>query len=363
MSTSTENPVDYFKRKFLEASLLIMTALGLALILGIMAEIVGLFLPELDLKWRWLLLTVFVTASIGLGLWAFHLLVPPLALEKRAICRLLLNLRTGEFLPSVYYSFYDSQSFIEQAFRVMRDRQPLISEEIRQGLSARLGGRNIYDHCIEYLIYTWLRRDLIWSLSHGIPYETLEYRDFPEQLKQNVFLQSFSTLEPKDVVERGLSQVELQVPDSMNLVCIDNRQILLKGGCCQLLVSYRIGTPWPVQHMYISPGEPRLLETPINPFYLENLEAKLGELATVDFLLLFEAKFPNSRFRYLLNRKRIEEYMAWATTLALGFSRFFDFENLRDRAVSQTQRQLFDAVKSMDSKIDRLLEHRSCQTS
>jgi hypothetical protein len=221
--------------------------------------------------------------------------------------------------------------------------------------------KGIYDQCLEYLVYAWLKSETIRSISHQIPHKTLELKDFPERLKENVFLKAFPTIEPIDIVERALSQVWLEVPTDMRTKIDEDQhtgRIAFKGRYCDISVSYGIRGLWPVQSMRVSPGEPRLLETPINPFFLRDLEAKLSELATLDSMLIFEAKFHNSRLRYLLCRERTEQYMAWAIELVDGFANFFDFDGLRARAVAQTQRELFDIVKGLDSKIDRLMNKR-----
>jgi hypothetical protein len=284
MPETSENPIVHFKKKFLEASILVLTALVLAFIIGVMGETIGLFLPGLDPESRRLLLTGSVAISIGLGLLGFHLLVPPFTVKKNAICRLLLNSRTGEFLPSVYYSFYRAQSFLQQAARVLRDREPRLVEEIKQGLPKRPSEKNIYNQCVEYLVYAWLKSETIRSISHRIPHKTLELKEFPERLRENVFLKAFSTLEPMDIVEKALSQVWLEVPEDMRTNYHD-AGIAFKGRYCDISVSYGIRALWPIQSMHVSPG-PRLI--PVLPVTIRTAPW----LSNSTFLNLSESSSP-----------------------------------------------------------------------
>jgi hypothetical protein len=67
MPETTGNLIADFERKFLEASILVLTAFALALIIGLIGDAIGLFLPGLDPESKALLLTGSVAMLRGLS--------------------------------------------------------------------------------------------------------------------------------------------------------------------------------------------------------------------------------------------------------------------------------------------------------
>lgn len=353
--------------------LVIITAIAFAFLLNILASFftsivfAGMEFPRVE---RYIIALIILTFIIALLL--FKLLEPPTVIRKKSSCTILYNIEKGEILH--YPSDYWPQGLAHQAFDSLCNKEEKYKKNLKENLANlsreyREGKKwknpedldeykYIFSHFMEYLFIYWLNFKFL-SIMFGfmeknkISEKELKFENFPSNLKNNIFLSLFNTIEPK---ERALCQVlNLELPKCFKVEYISpqpipNRipdpnsgEMRLKWKYGDIFISF-YNTSWGFAtsaRAGPSPTSSELMGIPINPFFQDYTTKHLGEICHIGYMLEFRAEF-NSLKLLLCLKTRF--YAKIVEKTSEDFKEFFDVDKYAEKTKARQKEDALEKV-------------------
>lgn len=370
--------------------LVIITAIAFAFLLNILANFftnVVFIGMELTIKG-----VVYLISTIGVlilvALLLYKLLEPPTAIRKNSSCTMLYNIKKGYILhfPSDYWP----QGLARQAFESLYKKEEKYRKELKKNLANlsweyREGKKwenledlenykYIFSHFIEYLFIYWLNFRFLWIISdfikkNKISEKELKFASFSNNLKNNIFLSLFNTIEPKDISERGLCQVlDLELPEDFKIEYItpqpipnripepNSGEMSLKWKYGNISISFH-NTSWgftPDARAGPSPTSSELMGIPINPFSQDYVTKHLIEICSIQYIIDFRASFNSPK---LLLSSKARDYAEIVEKASEDFKEFFDIgryaEKTRVRQREEALEKLFEILEEIKSTVKK----------
>ncbi len=258
---------------------------------------------------------------------------------------------------------YLPQKMAWQAFQRFKEKYPDIAKNrISEGIPPDITKKHILTELLEYLIVLNLKENLSGFDKRGLmPDKTIV--KLPNQLENNSFISFFRSLEPKDMVDRGMSQLELNLPKDVEIkywspVPIEGLipdfntfKIGFVGKYCEIYLIGRCTSLWHIQSMSSGPA-PIFEGVYVRPYFQEELIKNLSNLWRITFYISVEAKFKLRTYLF-----PPLAYIEWTERLIEGlikgtFFSSFDFEGFRKEKQDSMEYDLYETIKMIDVRTE-----------
>jgi hypothetical protein len=187
----------------------------------------------------------------------------------------------------------------------------------------------------------------------------------PDQLENNSFISFFRSFEPKDMVDRGMSQLELNLPKDVEIKYespapveglvpdFNTFKIGFVGKYCEIYLTGRCTSLGHIQSMSSGPA-PIFEGVYIRPYFQDEVIKNLRNLWRITFYISVEAKFKLRA--YLLPPLA---YMEWAERLIDdlvkgAFFSGFDFERFKKGKQGSMEYDLYETIKMIDVRTENI---------
>lgn len=258
---------------------------------------------------------------------------------------------------------YFPQKMAWQAFERFKEKYPDIAENrIHEGIPPHAAKKHILTELLEYLIVSDLKNNLSGFDKRGLmPDKTIV--KLPDQLENNSFISFFRSFESKDMIDRGMSQLELNLPKDIDIKYwspapieglipdFNTFRIGFVGKYCEIYLTGWCTSIWHIQSMSSGPA-PIFEGVYIRPYFQDELIKNLSELWRITFHISVEAKFKLRA--YLLPPLA---YMEWTERLIEGlvkgtFLSGFDFERFKKEKKDSMEYDLYETIKMIDVRTE-----------
>lgn len=371
MEELTEERVSYVGRIRLRLKNLLLLLIGAIVFAFLMSVLANILVNHYMLGAELTPGSVYLIASaiaalvaISYGMYYAYVFAPHSRIAQRIGVRIIYN-RVGGFVIRDPFDGYHPQQMAWQAFERFKKRYPNEARAgIQKGIPPRTAGKHLLTELLEYLIVLDLSKGLYGFGQKGLmPDKTIA--GLPDQLEKNSFVTFFRTLESKDIVDRGMSELEFILPEDIvikywspapikGLLPDPNSfRIGFVGRYCEIYMTGRCTSLWPVQTMRCGPA-PIFEGVYIRRYFQEELLEDLSKLWRTTFVLTTEARF---KLRSLFSPP--SGYMNWAERWIEEFikGRFFggfDFEEFRKEKTHTMEYDSYETIKMIDVRLDEI---------
>jgi hypothetical protein len=153
----------------------------------------------------------------------------------------------------------------------------------------------------------------------GREIRTLNFDVYPEWLKNNYFMHAFHESPSVDSLDIQLGDIEVNIPQTFNLVSYTKRNVNIQGKQAKIAITYDVYSIWLAN--YIDHRIPSIGDIPINSRHEGELVQQLSHLRLISAVFSFDAYLP--RWRSLFRRKEFLLYLNWSSELQKDFYHFF----------------------------------------
>lgn len=369
------NQVIDMERRRRDLLLVIATAIVFAFLLSLLAGIITASISS-TVSWVWWLVAAGVAlAAAGCTYAIWRLLRPPDLIRETAHAVILYNVAEGEILQ--FPALYRPQGLARQSVDVLLQKEEERRKELKENLAARSyrqierakqGGysyeedKHIFTRLFEFLLIQWLREE--WHATtyriKDVPQQELALEEFPDSLRTNMFVELFSRIEPRDIVEHALAQLTLQLPSGLTMTYTspriwpdrlpdpDSGELKLRGKYCDFSVGFHCSAWTSIRSATLGPS-PSILGVSINPFFQEYIRDNLGNLVEVSFFVTFEAKFNSLR---LVMCRKARVFAQLAEEIRQNFLHYFDIGTYAKEVQERRYREAPDKIDEILAKLD-----------
>lgn len=312
------------------------------------------------------LIIIVITALIIISycMYYWYAFSPYSRITREIVVPIIYNIKDGFVIGDPFDGYYPQQ-MAWQAFERFKEKYPEEAKNrIKEGIPPRTTKKHLLTELLEYLIILELSKDLYGFNKKGLmPDKTIT--KLPDGLEKNTFISFFKMLKPKDIVDRGMSQLEFNLPKDIvikywspapikGLLPDPNTfRIGFIGRYCDIYLTGRCTSLWPIQSMRCGPA-PIFEGMYIRRYFQEELEKNLGKLWKITFHLTIEARF---KLRAYLRPPL--EYIEWAERWIEGFIKGtffggFDFEEFRKEKIHSMDYDLYETIKMIDARLEKI---------
>jgi len=345
-------PSEKIRKQLKELLVVLVGAIVFSFLMSILASItVNYFMLNVFLP------TLIAAVIIAYSLYYYYVFAPYSRINKDVIVSIVYDGKDGEVIGDPFDGYYPQQ-MAWQAFEKFKNKFPeMAKERINEGipLPPHTGEKHILTELLEYIMVLRLHGEL-----HGFgenklkPDKTIE--KLPDELEKNTFISFFRELEPKDIVDRGMQQLEFVLPKDIEIkywssAPIKDRipdpntfRIGLVGKYLEVYLTARLTSMSPVGSMTCGPT-PVFEGIYIRRYFQDKLMEKFAKLWRVTFHINIEAKF-KLRFGLFPNLSYIDWADKWINRFVKeGILGGFDFNEFRKSEMDNTLYNIYETVK------------------
>lgn len=364
----------HLESRLKELLLVLVTAVVFSFLIGILAStLVNTFIAGVPIT-RAVIFTissiVVVLVALVYLVYRYYVFFPNAQIERQLVVPILYNRNEGRIIDDPFDGYYP-QKMAWQAFERLTMKDSKCRNKLKEGISPEVKETHILVELFEYLLMLTLSHQ-----THGFGEKGLmpdKKLVMPAALKKNTFISFFQKLESRDIIDRGMAQLDLELPADFSLKFIspvarkhrvidsNTFQIALRGKCCDIVFNARLTSMWPIQSMTSGPA-PMFEGVCIRRYFQQELGKQLGSLQRVIFRLSVRAKFKIMPF---ILRKFLGYdpyvYMDWAqgwiTRITSGDPLCgFNFEEVKETNRQRREDETHEIVRSMQIGLDDVVK-------
>jgi hypothetical protein len=363
MTNSPEKKVYTSKkvREQLKNLLLVLVgAIIFSFLMGILASIaVNYFVLNVFTYQSFLILLLTSIAVIILVylLYYYYVFVPYSRISRNVIIPIIYDREEGEVIDDPFDGYYP-QKLAWQAFeRFKNEFAKIAKERIRKCISLppQAGEKHILTELLEYMVILQLHSELYGFGTNKLkPDKTIE--KLPAQLEKNTFISFFRELEPRDIVDKGMQQLEFILPEDIEIkywspAPIKGRtpdpntfRIGFVGKYLEVHLTAHLASMCRISSMTCGPA-PEFEGIYIRRYWQDKIRERLGKLWRAIFYINIEAKF-RLRFGLFPNLSYIDWAEDWIYRFAKeGIFGGFDFNDFRRGKIESMLYDIYETVK------------------
>ena len=308
---------------------------------------------------------VVVSVVTVYALYHWYVFMPYSRTVREIHVPIIYNRKDG-FIIGDPFDGYFPQQMAWQAFERFKEKFPDEAKNgIKEGMPPSATKKHLLTELLEYLIILKLRDGELYGFDGtGLtPDKTIA--KLPYDLEKNAFVHFFRSLESKDIVDQGMSQLEFNLPKNIAIKYWSPAPIkgLLPdpntfrmdfvGKYCEICLTGQCTSLSSIRTMRSGPS-PVFEGVYIRRYFQKKLEEDLGALYRITFHLTIETRF---KLRYFLCPSL--EYMKWTERWVEGFIKGtffggFDFKEFRKEKLHSMEYDLYDTVKTIDVRLEEM---------
>lgn len=326
-----------------------------------------------------------ISVLIIISLYLIWRVIAVRSISRCAWFEVIYNARDGEILPFMFESAFAPQDMARQVFGALLSRKLEYRNNLKENLAQRSADffeksrtghkvtpedKHLFGHLVEYLFVRWMAGwiSIIVDAEQrwGLKEKEISVSSLPPALRENVFIDLMATMEPADIIERALSQINITVPSDFSLSFEwpkketrrsipdpNSGEFKLKGKYCTIHMWFSNSSWTPVSTVQ-SGHYPYLRDIPISFTHLDYVVQK--PLYSIGFVAGFNATF--NVVSLLLSRKA-RSHLELAEKLGESFVEHFDESRFLQLANTRRQQMMFndfgERLASLEEKLDRHL--------
>jgi len=305
-----------------------------------------------------LIVALIVAIIIAYILYYYYVFVPHSQINRNIVVSIIYDRENGEVIDDPFDGYY-LQKMAWQAFRRFKEKFPKIAEKrIKENISLipHAVKKHILTELLEYMIVRYLCSELYGFGENKLkPDKTIE--KLPDDLEKNTFISFFRELEPQDIVDRGMQQLQFNLPEDIEIkywspapiegMVPDPNTFRLGfiGKYIEVYLTARLTSMSPIGSMTCGPA-PIFEGVYIRRYWQDKIMEKLGKLWRVTFHINTEAKL-KLRFGLFPNLS----YMDWAVNWINRFTKGFDFNEFRKKKIDSMLYDIYETIKEINMSI------------
>lgn len=360
---------EQIKSRLEQLLLVLIVAVVFSFLIGILAStivniLIGLPLTELIVYT--IILVTLVLVGIVCIVFYYYAFLPNTKIIKKVIVPIVYNKNKGKIIDDPFDGYYP-QKMAWQAFERIVKKNPEYQNRLKKSIPLKVKEKHILTELLEYLFVLTLGHELrgFWE-KRLAPDKKLE---LPKGLKENTFISFFEKLEPKDIIDRSMSQLNIELPADFSLEFIsptppkhrmtdpNTFQIKLNGKCCDIKFNVYCTSLLRISSMKCGPS-PSFEGVRIRSYFQRELAKQLGSLWRATFRMEIEAKFKVipllfSKFLRYDPYAYMDWIENWMSRIMSGDPfRGFDFEQIREINKLRREDEIYEIVKSIQIDLD-----------
>jgi len=369
MTDSTQKR-DYPSKKICEQLknllLVLAGAIIFSFLMGILANIaVNYFVLNVFTNQLFILfiLTLIIAAIIAYILYYYYVFVPYSQINKDVMVSIIYDRKDGEVIEDPFDGYYPQQ-MAWQTFKRFKDKFPEIAKKrIKENipLPPHAGEKHILTELLEYIMILYLHSELYGFGENKLkPDKTVE--ELPGDLEKNTFISFFKGLEPQDIIDRGMQQLQFNLPKDIEIKYwspapikgrVSDPNTFRIGFVGKYLEVYLTGhltsMSW-ISSMTCGPA-PVFEGIYIRRYWQDKIMEKLDKLWRATFRINIEAKF-KLRFGLFPNLSYIDWADNWINRFAKGgIFGGFDFSDFRKGKIDSMLYDIYETVKETNVSV------------
>jgi hypothetical protein len=359
--------------------------LGTSVLLALLVStLTGLLLPTKTAEGYGKAIQIaIISGLIFISLYLIWRLIAVRSISRFAWFEIIYSAQDGEVLPFMFESAFAPQDMARQAFAALLLRKPEYRNSLRQNLAQRSADffeksrkghrltpedKHLFGLFVEYLFVKWMAGwiSIVVNAEQrwGLKEKEISASSLPPALRENVFIDLMTTMEPADIVEQALSQIKVTVPSDFNLSFEwpkkearrsipepNSGEFKLKGKYCTIHAWF-INSTWGPVSTVQSGHYPYLKDIPISFTHLDYVVHK--PLYSIGFVAGFNATF---NVVSLLISRKARGHVDLAEKLGESFVDHFDESRFLQVANARRQQLMFndfsERLASLEEKLDQ----------
>ena len=200
---------------------MLIGAIFFSFLMGILANVVfNYFVLNVFTNQSFILLivTFIIAVTIAYILYYYYVFAPHCQINKDIMASIIYDREDGEVIDDPFDGYYP-QKMAWQAFKRFKEKFPKSAEErIKETipLPPHAGKKHILTELLEYMIVRYLCSELYGFGENKLKLDkTVE--KLPDDLEKNIFISFFRELEPQNIVDIGMQQLQFRVLDKIFL--------------------------------------------------------------------------------------------------------------------------------------------------
>jgi len=349
--------------------LVLAVAIIFSFLMGILANItVNYFVLNVFTNQLLFLLIPTLIAAVIMAhlLYYYYVFVPYSQINKDVMVSIIYDRKDGEVIDDPFDGYYP-QKRAWQAFERFKDKFPDMAKmKIKEGISLppHAGEKHILTELLEYIIVLHLHSELDEFGENKLkPDKVVE--KLPPDLDKNTFISFFKGLEPQDIIDMGMQQLQFTLPEDIEVkywspAPVKGRtpdpntfRIGFVGKYLEVYLTVHLMSMFWISGMTCGPS-PVFEGTYIRQYWQDKIMEKLEKLCRVTFHVNIEAKF-KLRFRLFPNLSYIDWADNWIDRFAKGgIFGGFDFNDFRKGKVDNMLFDIYETVKETNVSVKDL---------
>lgn len=349
--------------------LVLVCAVIFSFLMGVLANLLVNHLTSeastSELVCHLIVIVVIVSGVTVYDLYRRYVFMPYSRTVKEIHVPIIYNRKDG-FIIGDPFDGYFPQQMAWQAFERFKEKFPDEAKKgIKEGIPPSATKKHLLTELLEYLTILKLRDVELYGFDgNGLtPDKTIA--KLPYELEKNAFVHFFRSLESKDIVDQGMSQLEFNLPKNIAIKYWSPAPIkgLLPdpntfrmdfvGKYSEICLTCQCTSLSSIRTMRCGPS-PVFEGVYIRQYFQKKLEEDLGALYRITFHLTIETRF---KLRYFLYPSL--EYMEWTERWVEGFIKGtffggFDFKEFRKEKLHSMEYDLYDTVKTIDVRLEEM---------
>ncbi|MHA1706807.1 MAG: hypothetical protein ACTSUX_12050, partial [Promethearchaeota archaeon] len=364
MSSNAKDVLEDVRRFIKEFKIMTLTSFILALLFGIMGNVIThylmLFIQDYILLFLFIPTLIFLALILAIKLWSY--VKPRLSWEYKAHTAFLINAIKGEIVwpPSIHYW---PQIIAYDVFEALNRRGLIDKTELQKLPNIKTSKKHILMDLMEYVLAKGLSHvtsDLVYEPFYGIKNREYSGQDLANMFKDNNLLVKILNITPKEVQEHSLPQLTITLPKDFSLR-INNRlsdyvDLEIKSRYCSLRLSVHL-SGWKFGLTMRAGPAPEIMGIPIDTtIYQENYIEQLAEMAIIMYSLNITLSINGflSKILLILKSDKAQTYIDYAARLARSLKEYFDWNICAMKAKRFRESTLYEIVKTIEKRIEDL---------
>ena len=290
----------------------------------------------------------------------------------------LRSVRERKLLSDIFDG-YHPQQMAWQTFERLLEEYPDYRNKINLDTPPQVKQKHIITEFMEYLVIWTLCRELRGDDSKGLlPDKNL---DLPPRLTDNIFVSFFQKLTPRDIIDRGMSTLTMELPADFSFQEISTAikstqkftlppfQVELDGNCCNIKIKVSQTSHFSI---LVSQGMaggymPSFEGVLVRPFWQEILKGKLGSIWEIVHWIKIDISFKTTPFLLYSFFPKLFKYNPyayvnwveqWISRINSGGSGFqgFNFEDVKKTNALRREAETHEIIRSVEAKLDEIFK-------
>ena len=340
--------------------LLLIGSIIFSFFMGILANIVFTYFNYRFSNQLPILFVITFFLAIILAYWLYYryVFVPNSRISRDIVVSIIYDSESCEIIDDPFDG-YSPQKMAWMAFKRFKEKFPDIAERrIKEGIDFHNNKKHILTELLEYIIIHYLSHELLGFEENKLKLDKT-VGNLPNDLEKNAFISFFKKLEPKDIIDKGMQQLQLYLPRDIKIkywspAPIKGKipdpntfQIGFVGKYIEIYITAHLSSMWTIGSITCGPV-PIFEGIYIREYWQDKISTKLGRLKRVVFRINIEAKL-KLRYGLFLNLS----YIDWADSWINEFYKKFDFYELSKKKMENILYEMYETIKEIRMLIKR----------